>query len=362
MGIFMTFDSFRSRLTAALGVVTLAAAMFAAPVAAEAAGNVAKIGGGTCDTFSTFSYDSTSNTLSINCGTSNVGCNTQGPGSFAITNAGATHGSAAVGTTATFTIQRTGGCQGKYYVIFGLEPSGLTNPHVVAIPAFGDFGALTYVVFEDGDTSKTVGITTGSTTGSLGVFLTKTILFTDTTVKTTLDGTRYVIDVTAGGGNGGGGPLATCAAQFSTPSAAIVTINTADSGKQFGFNLAPGETASFGFVLPATANSYGNSVGFSTFETNLGPGYGAAHEIAFSTCPNDFSYVNAASAQCHWFAPDYTGSNARIATVDGIPGACMMPPGQVYMNIRFKDRNGANTCNNGIGKCQQWNNLVFPAQ
>src|SRR4051812_15316748 len=56
----------------------------------------------------------------------------------------------------------------------------------------------------------------------------------------------------------------------------IETINPSESGRQYAFNLAPGQTKAYAFTLPTTANSYSNSVGWSTFESNSGTG--AAHE------------------------------------------------------------------------------------
>ena len=142
----------------------------------------------------------------------------------------------------------------------------------------------------------------------------------------------------------------------------VETVTPVDTGRQLQFDLAPGETKAFAFNLPATASTYADSVGWSTFETNQ-PNNGAPHEIAFSPCPGDFNYTNAAGQQCKSFAASYTGTNSRIANSETAFGACMMPGGTVYMNVRFTTLDGTSTCPaqpiNTSGRCQQWNEFVI---
>ena len=356
----MKIDSFRSGLAALVAFVGLVAAMVAIPVPASA-GNVAKIGAGTCDTFSTFTFDSGSNTLSINCTTSAANtCTTQGAGTFAISGAGGTHGAGTVNGQANFTITRTGGCQGKYYVLFGLEPSGLTNPHVVGVPAIGDFGAVTYVLFDDGDFNpKTVGVMVGSTPGSLGVFLTKWILFTDTTQKTVADQSRYVIDVTTTPPpNNPNNPPAGCSTN------ATVTEVMDKSGFQYAITLKPGESKAFQFTMPSTATSYVSAVNISTFATNTeGSTNAAGHQIVISPCPGDFTSPSA----CNFTTPNaQLGIAMSMLTIDPLTasppayGACgPVAAGKLYANVRFTDAAGNNLCNNTTG-CVQWAKIILP--
>ena len=352
----MKIDSIRSGLAALVAFVGLGAAMVAIPVPASA-GVVSK-SLSTCDQFSSFSYDSTSGTLSITCTTTApAACSTATAGTFTIAGAGGTHGTATINGQATFTITRNNGCLGSYIVIFGFDPTG---PSGYSIASGATPGTSNYVTFADGDAnSKIVTINVGGTTGSLGVFLTNSYSTPGYATKIVNDPTRYVIDV---------GTTPVTAPPNNPPNGCATTATVTEvmdkSGFQYAINLKPGETKAFQFTMPSTAVNYVAAVNISTFATNTeGSTNAAGHQIVISPCPGDFTSPSA----CNFTTPNaQLGVNMSMLTIDPLTasppayGACgPVRAGTLYANVRFTDSAGTNLCNNATG-CVQWAKIILP--
>ena len=302
----------RALMGGAALVIAMATTAFA-PSAAQAQGKAAYSNGTGCATFSTFSYDSSTNTLSLNCTTST---STQPSTTFTWSSAGTT---AAPNTTMTVNIVRPTGLVGEMYVYYDMYVSNISGWSVD-----GGSNATQWVLFGAADTTKTLTINTGSVAGTLKMVLSRTSGAGTVPTGTAAEFNLSVSSTTTGGGGGSTPPPTN-----PTPPPGCTTSATKNdvftiSSQKIVFQLKPNETGAVAFT-PTAATSL---MTLSTSETVNTPA-DADHEVTISNCPGDFTKGYPCGYQAN-----YVG-NSLQAVPNAAPWQCALTPGVTYyMNVR----------------------------
>jgi hypothetical protein len=266
------------------------------------------------------------------------------PGTFGFT---ASQSGPGLNQNFTFQITRTGGTNGSYDIPYTAVPTGLTGASVTP-------GSP--IRFENGESTKTLTLATGSTAGSMTITFGTPIPVAPTTAPTTAGGPITITVVGAGTGN--------------CPSTASNVVMLADmvagEGAHQLINLSPGQIGATKLpTLPA------GIIGATITQTQTqGTGDITKLEIGISPCPGDIMYGAPASLggadnqQRFGYSPCYTSSsfitNISVAwhlTVAGHYAFCYAPTatGPWYLNVRYTMPNG---CAYGQGNCgasYQWN-------
>ena len=264
-----------------------------------------------CTDFTSFTYDSTTNTLTVN-GCSAGGVVTPppppvgGPASYSLV-LGATTASA--GTSVTVTLQRTGGTPAEM-VDLNATATGLSGW------SFNGVGNNHWhtISFAAGEVNKSLTFTAGGSAGSLALMLGGVI---GSSGSSTAGGTQTITV-------SGGGQVAGC------PTIANYNNAFATVGQKFVYSLKPGETGATSFVPKA-----GTMPELSTSDTvNTPPG--ADHEIVISKCPGDFVGTSmGASAPLCRLKSLYKGGAVRTTATGSPDWYCKVTPGETYyMNVR----------------------------
>jgi hypothetical protein len=301
-----------------MGGAALAIVAAMAPGAAFAQGKSNVTG---CTNFSSFSYDSTTNTLTVN------GCTTggvitpppppvSGPASYTLA-LGAV--SANAGTSVNVTLQRTGGTPAEQ-VDLNASASGLSGW------SFNGVGNNFWhtISFAAGETSKSLTFNAGGSAGTLSLMLGGVI---GSSGSVTTPGTQ-VITVT------GVSSIPGCSTQANYNNS-FLTV-----GQKFVYSLKAGETGS-----TAVTPRAGTMPEVSTSDTvNTPPG--ADHEIVVSKCPGDFNNPVNGQASCR-LKSLYKGGVVRTTATNFPDYYCQVTPGETYyMNVRQVryDNTAANSC------------------
>ena len=294
---------------AALAIASAMALMAPTPALAQAKSNVAG-----CAAFSSFSFDSTSNTLTVNnCTSSSTAPPPPPPPAAPV--AGASSYSMVLGATTTttgnsvtVTVQRTGGTLAEGLDL-NASATGLSGW------SFNNQGTSMWhtLNFDAGVTSKSITFIPGNSAGSLTLMLGGVI---GTNGSSTTGGTQ-TIAVTLG------------VSQAPPPPPGCATSANYNEIFQFAnqkivFSMKPGETGSAAFTPNgATALMY-----LSSTETINTPA-DADHEVVVSNCPGDFT----PAYPCRYQA-NYVGSSMQANTTAS-PWQCRLTPGVTYyLNVR----------------------------
>ena len=264
-----------------------------------------------CTSFSSFSFDSSTNTLQVNnCSTSVVQpvtpvvtpINAQSIYSIATATTTAT-----AGTPMTIVIARSGGNLAEQ-LDMSIGANALTgwsfNGATVA-------GTLQQLPFALGEMSRSLNFTPGTTAGMLGISLGAVA----STVGSVASGT-LLINVSA---PAGAAPLPGC----STTATKNEIFQM--SNQKVVMSLRAGETGAVAFTPSATSIQ----MYLSSSETvNTPPD--ADHEIAISTCPGDFTPIYPCSYQAN-----YVGNSLQGKVGAGPAYQCALQVGTTYyMNVR----------------------------
>lgn len=283
-----------------------------------------------CD-FSSFSYDATTNTLTVSCTSAPTNpdpnppaqCNTALPaGTFSFWQPSS---SAASGATTDVQITRSNAMNCPYTFTWTVSASaGMT------VTVNGSSATSGTITFADQDYAvrhlNVVG--TGALDGTVTLTLTGGPANGITPFGT------HTISVKGSGAPSTGGSVtkAGCATSATTGASFVM------SNQKIVFQLKPGETGAASFTP-----TIGGLMTLSTTETVNTPAE-ADHEVTISPCPGDFT--EAVPAACRYTA-NYVGSSRWANIAPYAPWQCAVNPGQEYfMNVRHvKLGTTINSCN-----------------
>jgi len=308
-------------LTGGAALVIAAAITSFAPPAAHAAGKALYNNGTGCASFSSFRYDATTNTLTLDCMTVTI-IEVPGPASYSVA---LSTTSTVAGTSVGVTLNRSGG-----------TPAESVDLSVIATTlsgwSFNGVGSSGWqtLQFAAGEASKSMTFSPGTSAGSLTLQLGGVI----GTSGSTTNNNPQTISVT-------GGILGVPGCANSNYLNAFTV-----TGQKYTYSLKAGETASTSFVAKADRQTE-----VSTSDTvNTPPG--ADHEITVSTCPADFSATIAPT--CH-LKSLYKGGVVRTTTTGSPDYYCQLNAGTTYyMNVRqvkYDDSN-VNSCDPNYSSCE----------
>jgi hypothetical protein len=305
MKILSSFNAARmSRALMGGAALAIAAAITAFAPAVTMAQGKSNVGG--CTSFTSFSYDATTNTLTVNnCTTTQQpppAPPVPGPSTYTLSAATSTPAGVAINVT----VQRTGGTSAEG-VLLSIGANGLTgwNFNGASTPQ------LLTINFLDNETTKSLNFNPGSTPGVFGM----TFGGVTGTTGSIAAGTTFinVLD-----------PLPPSNVPVGCKTSATKNEVFQYANQKIVFSLKPGETGAVAFTPGAgTALMYLSS----TETVNTPPD--ADHEVTVSTCPGDFDR----SYPCRYQA-NYVGSSMQANTAPS-PWQCALVPGQTYfLNVR----------------------------
>ena len=309
------------------GVIAAAfvAAAALAPVTPAQAQVAKKDDGSTICTYTSFTYDSATNTLVLK------GCSGTTPpppppppptscpadsfssGKFSLTQATNTD-APATSTNTTVMVTRSYNLNGRCNLTWTLSA---TNGATATVGG-ANTGTIT---FEDNDYApRTLTVTTTGGT-SAGVVTVNLAPASGTPADAVGPFANQTFNVAAASTGGGNPPPPGCSTSATKNDTFVV------SNQKITFALKAGETGAVAFT--PTANS--TSMTLSTTDTVNTPA-GADHEVTITTCPGDFS--TSVPAQCR-YQVQYTGTTRWASVAPTAVYQCPLVAGTTYyMNVR----------------------------